>query len=141
VAATAPERELIRRVLPFTLPALAIAYAAGALSSADAARSATIGVGVVVLNFLAHATSVAWAANVSPVALVAVGLGGFAVRIGAIFVAIVLLDGLAWFSPLAFAAAVVPATIALLAFEARILSGRLQADLWRFTTAGTEVKR
>jgi hypothetical protein len=140
VTTTAPERELVRRVLPFAFPALAIAYVVGALFSGGAARSATIGVAVVVVNFVAHALSVAWAAGISPVALVAVGLGGFAVRLAAIFVAIVLLDRLAWFSPVAFAAAVVPATIALLAFEARILSGRLQADLWRFPSR-TEVGR
>jgi hypothetical protein len=141
VTATAPERELIRRVLPFAFPALAIAYGVGALFSTDAARSAAIGVGVVAVNFVAHALSVAWAAGISPVMLVGVGLGGFAVRLAAIFVTIVLLDRLAWFSPVAFAAAVFPATIALLAFEARIISGRLQADLWSFPAGPAEVRR
>jgi hypothetical protein len=50
-----------------------------------------------------------------------------------------LLNRLAWFSPVAFVAAVVPATVALLAFEARVLSGRLQANLW--TLPSTEVRR
>jgi hypothetical protein len=140
VTATAPERELVRRVLPFALPALAVAYGAGALVSTDVAWSAMIGV-VVLANFVAHALSMAWAAGVSPVVLVAVGLGGFAVRLAAIFVALLLLDRLAWFSPVAFVAAVVPATVALLAFEAKVLSGRLQADLWTFPAASTEVRR
>lgn len=141
MTATAPERELLRRVMPFAVPALAVAYAVGSLDSSDAAMSATIGVGVVALNFAAHALSVAWAAGISPIALVAVGVGGFAVRLAAIFVAIVLLDRLAWFSPVAFVAAVVPATIALLVFEAKILSGRLQADLWSFPAGPSEVRR
>jgi hypothetical protein len=141
VTATAPERELVRRVLPFALPALAVAYGAGALVSTDVAWSAMIGGVVVLANFVAHALSMAWAAGVSPVVIVAVGLGGFAVRLAAIFVALLLLDRLAWFSPVAFVAAVVPATVALLAFEAKVLSGRLQADLWTFPAASTEVRR
>ena len=136
---TAPERELLRRVLPLSLPGLVVAYVAGAFVSADVAWSAVIGVAVVLANFLIHALSMAWAASVSPIALVAVGLGGFAVRLAAIFVALLLLNRLAWFSPVAFVAAVVPATVALLAFEARVLSGRLQANLW--TLPSTEVRR
>lgn len=138
---TEPEREMIRRVLPFALPAVAIAYGAGALASSDAARSAAIGAGVVVVNFLAYGFSVAWAARISPTVLVGVGLGGFAVRLAAIFVAMVLLDRLSWFSPVAFAAALVPATVALLAFEAKVLSGRLQGDLWRFADGSTGAHR
>ncbi|MEX0743098.1 MAG: hypothetical protein WD248_01940, partial [Actinomycetota bacterium] len=99
MAATEPERELIRRVLPFALPAIAVAYAAGALASAGAARSAAIGVAVVVANFAAHGLSLAWAAKISPTVLVGVGLGGFAVRLGTIVVALVLLDRISWFSP------------------------------------------
>jgi len=34
----------------------------------------------------------------------------------------------------AFAAALVPSTVALLVFEAKVLSGRLQGELWRFPT-------
>jgi ATP synthase protein I len=141
VATTEPERELIRRVLPFALPSIALAYAAGALASAGAARSAAIAVAVVVANFVAHGLSLAWAARISPTVLVGVGLGGFAVRIGAILVALLLLDRISWFSPVAFAAALVPSTVALLAFEAKVLSGRLQSELWRFPAGPTGVRR
>lgn len=134
MAATEPERELIRRVLPFALPAIAVAYAAGALASAGAARSAAIGVAVVVVNFAAHGLSLAWAAKISPTMLVGVGLGGFAVRLGTFIVALLLLERISWFSPVAFAAALVPSTVALLVFEAKVLSGRLQGELWRFPT-------
>jgi hypothetical protein len=131
--AAEPERELIRRVLPFGLPAVAIAYGAGALVSNDAARSAAVGAAVVLANFLAFGLSAAWAARISPTVLAGVALGGFVVRLAAIFVAMVLLDRVSWFSPVAFAAALVPATVALLAFEAKVLSGRLQGELWTFT--------
>ncbi len=133
MASTEPERELIRRVLPFALPAIAVAYVAGALASAGAARSAAIGVAVVVANFAAHGLSLAWAAKISPTVLVGVGLGGFAVRLGMIVVALVLLDRISWFSPVAFAVAFMLTTVALLGSEMKILSERrLQADLWYF---------
>ena len=67
--------------------------------------------------------------------LYAVGLGGFVVRLIVIAVAILLLQQLAWFSVVAFVAALVPATIALLVVEMKLLSGRMQADLWTFPAA------
>jgi hypothetical protein len=128
-----PERELVRRLLPFAVPALAIAAGAGAaLGGAGAAWSAAIAVVVVAVNFVAYAGSVAWAARISPMLVMAVGLGGYVVRVAAFTVALLLLNRLSWFSPLAFVAAFAPATIALLAVELRLLGGRMQADLWYF---------
>jgi hypothetical protein len=128
-----PERELVRRLLPFAVPALAIAAGAGAaLGGAGAAWSAAIAIAAVALNFVAYAASVAWAARISPMLVMAVGLGGYVVRVAAFTVALVLLNRLAWFSPLAFVAAFAPATVALLAVEMRLLGGRMQADLWYF---------
>lgn len=128
-----PERELVRRLLPYSLPALVLAAGAGAaIDGAGAAWSAAIAIAIVTVNFVVHAGSMAWAARISPMILMAVGLGGYAVRLAAFTVALLLLDGLPWFSPLAFVAAFAPATIALLAVEMRLLSGRMQADLWYF---------
>ncbi len=51
-----PERELVRRLLPFSVPALAIAAGAGAaIGGSGAAWSAAIAIVVVALNFVAHA--------------------------------------------------------------------------------------
>ena len=128
-----PERELMRRLLPFSVPALAVAAGAGAaIGGAGAAWSAAIGIVVLAMNFVAHAGSMAWAARISPMILLAVGLGGYLVRLAAFTVALVLLDRLDWFSPLAFIAAFAPAMIALLVMEMRLLAGRMQADLWYF---------
>ena len=128
-----PERELVRRLLPFSVPALAVAAGAGAtIGGAGAAWSAAIAIVVLALNFVANAGSMAWAARISPMVLMAVGLGGYVVRLAAFTVALLLLDRLAWFSPLAFIAAFAPATIALLVVEMRLLAGRMQADLWYF---------
>jgi hypothetical protein len=128
-----PERELMRRLLPFAVPALAIAVGVGAvLGGSGAAWSAAIAIVAVALNFIAHAGSMAWAARISPMILMAVGLGGYVVRLAAFTVALLLLDRLAWFSPLAFIAAFAPATIVLLVMEMRLLAGRMQAELWYF---------
>jgi hypothetical protein len=131
VAAAEPERELIRRISPFALPAAAFAFAAGWLvSGTNAGWSATIAIAVVLANFVAHGVSTAWAARISPVVLYAVGLGGFVVRLAVIAVALLLLQQLSWFSVVAFVGALVPATVALLVVEMKLLSGRMQADLW-----------
>ena len=128
-----PERELVRRVLPLALPAVGLAFAAGALAGGtDTGWSAALGVAVVLANFFAYALSLGWAARISPTAVFAVGLGGFMVRIAVIVALLVGLNTLPWFSAVAFVVAVIPATILLLGFEMKVLSGRLQADMWRF---------
>ena len=128
-----PERELVRRVLPFVplvaVVAVGLGYVAG---GADAAWSAAIGIAIVTANFLMFALSIAWAATISPTMIAIVALGGYLVRLIVFTVALVLLTKLSWFSPVAFALTLVPATIALLVYEAKALSGRMQADLWTF---------
>jgi len=136
VAVAEPERELIRRISPFALPVAALAFALGALiDDANAGWSAVIGIAVVAANFIANGASTAWAARISPVILYAVGLGGFVVRLVVVAVALLLLRQLEWFSVVAFVAALVPATVALLVVEMKLLSGRMQADLWTFPAA------
>ena len=132
-----PEREVLRRLLPLSVPAVAIAAVAGlAAAGAGAAWSAVLGVAAVALNAVATAYSLGWAARISPIAVLAVGLGGFVTRLATFTIALLVLDRLAWFSPIAFAAAFVPATVVLLVLEMRMLGGRMQADLWYFREAG-----
>ena len=136
-----PERELIRRVLPFGPAALVVALLAGLVVGGwRSGLSAAIGVGVVVANFVAHGWSLSRAARLSLTFLSAVALGGFVIRLAAIVGILFALDQFPFFSPLAFLLAVVPATALLLAFEMRLLRGRIQADLWDFSQAG-EVRR
>jgi len=129
-----PERIVIRRVLPFAPVALVVAFALGAVSR-DAATgwSAALGVAIVVVNLVAYGLSLSWAAKISPIAIYAVALGGFAVRLIAFAAFLLVLTSTSWFSPVAFTAAFMPATIALLAFEMKVMSERrLQSDLWYF---------
>jgi len=131
VAIAEPEREMVRRALPLSIPALAAALVlGGALGGREAAVSAAIGVAVVFANFVAYGLSLAYAARISLTVLFAVGLGGFIVRLGIVVAIILGLEQLAWFSVVAFVAALVPTTIALLVFEIKVLSGRMQAELW-----------
>jgi hypothetical protein len=126
-----PERQLIRRVAPFIPPAAALGLVGGAaLAGWDAGWSAAIGVSVVAANFLAAALSFAWAARISAMALAAVGVAGYFLRMFTILVLLIALNGLDWFSAVAFVAAAVPATVVLLAFEMKVLSGRMQVELW-----------
>jgi ATP synthase I chain len=126
-----PEREMVRRALVPALLALALVTAIGwALGGPAAAASAGIGVVLVYVNFAANGLSLAWASTISIVAVQAVALGGFALRLAVIVAAMFALNTLDWFSPVAFGLTVVPATMLLLAYEARLairgLGGSLQ---------------
>ena len=105
-----PERELARRLLPLSVPAIAAAAAlGGAVSGAEAAASAAIGVGAVALNLFTYAASMSWAARISAAAVMLVGVGGYVLRIATFALA-----------------------LALLVLELKLLGGRMQADLWYF---------
>jgi hypothetical protein len=142
VATVEPEREMVRRALPLAVPALAVAILLGGLlGGRDAAVSAALGVAVVFLNFAAYGLSLAYAARISLIVLFAVGLGGYIVRLGIVVVIILGLQQLAWFSVVAFVAALVPTTIALLVFEIKVMSGRMQADLWNLPADASGIGR
>jgi len=131
---------MIRRISPFAPPVAVASFVLGTLlDGTDAGWSAAIAIAVVYLNFVAHSSSLALAATISPSVLYAVGLGGFIVRMGVIVAVIALLQQTDWFSILAFIAALIPATIALLAVEMKLLSGRMQADLWADPNARREM--
>ena len=136
MAAPEPERALIRRVSPFAVPAAIVAFVVAALfGGAPAGWSAAIAIAIVYANFVANALSIAWAATVSPTLVSIVALGGYVVRLVIYTIALVLLNQLDWFSPVAFALALVPAVVALLVFEAKAMTGPMQADLWSFDGA------
>ncbi|HXF57129.1 MAG TPA: hypothetical protein VNO34_06090 [Actinomycetota bacterium] len=125
-----PERELVRRLAPWGLPATGLALLGGALAGgAGPAWSAGLGVAVVATNFALHGLSLSWAAGVSITALATVAMAGFVLRMGAIVALLFVLDRFAWFSPLAFGLAVVPATLVLLGLEVRLVSRGVGSEL------------
>ena len=133
MAAAEPERELINRATPFAIALIPAAFLLGSLFGGwPVGLSAALGLAVVFGNFVVHGLSLIWAGRISLAAVFATGLGGFILRLAAIFILMLALTQLGWFSPKAFVAAAVPGTIALLAFEMKQLSGKIQADLWVF---------
>jgi hypothetical protein len=121
---------MVKRATVPALAGIAVAAALGwLLGGADASWSAAVGVALVAVNFAAHGLSLAWASTISVSAVFAVALGGFAVRLGIVVAVMFALNTLDPFSPVAFALAVVPATLLLLAFEARLVSRGVGATL------------
>jgi hypothetical protein len=125
-----PELEMVRRVVPYGLPAIALAFMIGGVSAGwGVGWSAAIGVAIVVINFAVNGLSLARAARISLTALSAVAMGGFVVRLGVIVAVMFLLNQFSWFSPLAFGLAVVPSTMLLLGFEMKLMAGGLGREL------------
>jgi ATP synthase protein I len=116
-----PEHVMVRRALAPFLIALPVAFLAGlAVAGPGAGASAAIGIAIVYANFAAHGLSLAWASTISVPVVQGVALGGFVLRLGVIVGVMFALNTLTWFSPLVFGLAVVPATMLLLAYEARL---------------------
>jgi hypothetical protein len=114
---------MVRRALVAGAVMLPVAAGIAYLSAGPAAAwSAGLGVAVVVLNFAVHGLSLAWAAGVSVTAVQATALGGFLVRMALIAGVLFALDRTAWFSAPAFAVAAVAAMLALLTYEARLIT-------------------
>src|SRR5512139_3489460 len=98
-----PEREMVRRALAPAVLALALVSTIGwAFGGPAVAASAAIGIALVYVNFAANGLSLAWASTISIVAVQAVALGGFALRLAVIVAAMFALNTLDWFSPVAF---------------------------------------
>jgi hypothetical protein len=118
-----------RAIVPSAAALLVASGVAFALGGAGAALSAAIGVAVVFVNFAVHGWSLGRASTISITAVHAVALVGPVMRIGIVVGLMFALDTLAWFSPLAFGLTVVPATIGLLAYEARLTMRGVGAQL------------
>ena len=119
-----------RAIVPSALALIIATGVAGALGGLGAAASAAIGAAVVLVNFAVHGWSLGRASTISITAVHVVALIGPVVRIGVIVGLMFLLDTFGWFSPVVFGLTVVPATIALLVYEARLtlrgVGGQLQ---------------
>jgi len=125
-----PELTMVRKATVPAVVVFVLAVALGwVLGGPGAAASAGIGIVLVYVNFATHGWSLAWASTISVGTVMAVALGGFALRLGIIVVAMFALNTLSWFSPVAFALAVVPATLLLLIYEAQLVSRGVGASL------------
>ncbi|MEO6120734.1 MAG: ATP synthase subunit I [Acidimicrobiales bacterium] len=120
------EREVVADMARRGLPLCGLLIVAGAVGwGAAGAVSAAAAVALVLVNFVAAAALLGWAAGVSSQALMGAALGGFVLRLGLLVVAITVLKGqsfVAW-PPLAISLLV--SHLGLLLWELRHVSATL----------------
>jgi hypothetical protein len=124
--APAVERELafdmVRRGV-WVAPVLVLI---GALAwGGDGAWSALVAIGIVLVNLVLSALGLSWAAKVSPAALMAMAMFGFAVRMGLVVLVIVLVRDEPWIDLTALAVGVLVTHLGLLFWELRYVSASL----------------
>jgi hypothetical protein len=114
--------DMIRR----SLPALPVLVAIGALFwGVSGALSTGYAIALVLLNFIVSAVALAWAASRSVVALMAVALFGFLVRMGLIAVAVLLVKDQWWVDLIPLGFTLIVTHLGLLVWEARHVSASL----------------
>jgi len=124
VQSVEPEREMVRRALPFAVGVVILCFALGtAARGLGVGASVATGAAVAFANFAAAGLTLVWASRISVTFLGVAAFSGVVVRLAVIAGVVVLLDRLALFSPGAFFLGVLPLSFALLLFEAKILMG------------------
>jgi hypothetical protein len=128
VDASAVEREvaldIVRRGL---MVAPLIVLVAGLLRGWDGAVSAAIALAIVLVNFLAAASIMSYAAKSGPTAIGAAAAGGYIVRLSVILIALVLLRNVSWIDLPVLGLVLVLTHIGLLTWEAKHVSLTLAA--------------
>jgi hypothetical protein len=120
------ERQLVGDMLRRGLPAVPVVVAAAAVGwGSDGALSAAYGLAVVAVNLLLSAAMLGWAARVSPTAMMATALGGFAVRMGLVFAALVAVRDQSWVAFVPLGITVLVSHLGLLFWETRYVSASL----------------
>lgn len=110
------------------LVAPAILLVAGLLRGIDGAASAALGLALLFVNFLISAASLAWAARRGPNMLMAVALGGFALRMGTILAVMLIADALfGWADVVVLGVTLFGTHLGLLFWELRSVSFSLAA--------------
>jgi len=124
--APAVERELafdmIKRGVWF---APLVVIAATAIWGTAGASSAAVAIALVVVNLLLAALALSWAARRSLTLLMAVALGGFAVRMGLVTVVMLLVKDEAWIDLVALGVTVLVTHLGLLFWELHYVSASL----------------
>ena len=89
------------------------------------AASAAVAIAVVAVNLLLAAISLSWAAKISLTAIMAVALGGFAVRMGLVTAVLFSVRDADWIDMMALAITVLVTHLGLLFWELRYVSASL----------------
>ncbi len=137
----APERDIAfdmaRRSL-WVFPAWVVV--SGFIWGMGGALSSALGYVLVVGNLAAAAALMAWGARTSPVALMAVTLGGFIVRLALLAGVVLAVSPLGFFEPVPIAITILASHLGLLVWEIRYVSLRLAAPGLDLSRPGKEQK-
>ena len=122
----APESEIVRDLTRRALPmAPVVVVVAAVFAGVDGALSAALGLGLVLVNFIAAASSLAWAARINYGVLMGVALFGYLLRISALFAAVFFLRELDWVHVPSLGVTIVVTHLGLLAWELKYVSASL----------------
>jgi hypothetical protein len=114
--------DMVRRSLPIA-PVFIIV--SGLIWGLGGALSSAYGLGLVLINFVLAAGMLAFAARVSPVALMAASLGGFFIRMGLIAGAVFLVQGSSWVAMFPLLFTILVTHLGLLLWETRYVSATM----------------
>ncbi len=114
--------DMIRRGAPF-LPLVVLV--AGLIWGVHGALSATLAVGIVLVNFVISALLMGWAARVSPAVLMATALFGFLARMLLLTAVVVAVKDLDWVNLTSLAISLLVTHLGLLTWETRHVSASL----------------
>ena len=97
----------------------------GLVWGGDGVWSSLVAIALVLVNLALSATALSWAAKVSLPAIMAVALGGFAVRMGLVVLVVALVRDEPWIDLTALAVGVLVTHLGLLFWELRYVSASL----------------
>ena len=114
--------DMVKRALPV---APAIVVVAALFTGAAGAWSALLAIAVVVMNFLLAAVSLSWAARTSPVALMAMALCGFLVRMMLVTGVVLAVRHASWINLSVLAITILVTQLGLLFWETKYVGASL----------------
>jgi hypothetical protein len=114
--------DMVKRAIPL---APAIVLVAALLGGSKGAWSALLAVTVVVANFLLAAASLSWAARTSPIALMAIALGGFLVRMMLVTAVVLAVRHASWINLTVLAITILVTQLGLLFWETKYVGASL----------------
>lgn len=133
----APEPQLALDMVKRGLPVAPVLVLVGFLGwGSDGALSAGYGVLLVLVNLLLSAGALAWAARISPTAIMATALGGFAVRMLLLVLALAVVKDRSWVESIPLGLTVVITHLGLLIWESRHVSATLAYPALKPTRTG-----
>lgn len=114
--------DMVKRALPV---APVIVLVAALFGGSNGAWSAVLAVAVVVANFLLAAVSLSWAARTSPVALMAMALGGFLARMMLVTGVVLAVRHASWINLSVLAITILVTQLGLLFWETKYVGASL----------------